>query len=144
MKNFTIHKCKTKITAFNKANVTKIVQKCLAMIWMHSWVWRIYDIIGITFYITKIPSNSTHFLNWTSVKKDLFLLMFPQSWHPPSELPCVCVSFFMVKQLFEHNCSNFGSDSVSITIGPYPHHSNHVFKINFVLYVRVWKKTRYF
>lgn len=34
MKNFTIHtrKCKTKITAFNKANVRKTVQKCLAMI----------------------------------------------------------------------------------------------------------------
>lgn len=32
MKNFTIRKCKTKINAFNKANVTKIVQECLAMI----------------------------------------------------------------------------------------------------------------
>jgi len=32
MQNFTIHKCKTKITAFNKANVIKIVQRCLAMI----------------------------------------------------------------------------------------------------------------
>ena len=36
MKNFTIDKCKTKITIFKKANVTKIVQKCLAMIQMHS------------------------------------------------------------------------------------------------------------
>lgn len=32
MKKFTIYKCKTKITAFNKANVTKIAQKSLAMI----------------------------------------------------------------------------------------------------------------
>lgn len=70
--------------------------------------------------------------------------MFPQSWQSPSELLCVCVSCFIVKQLFEHNCSSFVNDSVSIIIGPYPHHSNHVSKINFVLYIRVWEKTRYF
>lgn len=142
MKNFTIHKCKTKLLHLIK----QMLQKLFRSVWLwyeRSWAWRIYDIIGITFYITKIPSNSTHSLNWTSVKKNLFLLRFLQSWQSPSELLCVCVSCFMVKQLFKHNCSSFGSDSVSL-IGPYPHHSNHVFKINFVLYIRVWKKTRYF
>ena len=96
------------------------------------------------FILQKCPQTPHTSLTGPVLKKDLFLLMFPQSWQSPSELLCVCVSCFMVKQLFEHNCRSFGSDSVSIIIGPNPHHSNHVFKINFVLYIRVWKKTRYF
>jgi hypothetical protein len=49
----------------------------------------------------------------------------------------------VVKQLFYHNCSSFGSDSVSIMIGQYPQHSDYVLKINFVQYITGWKKTRY-